>query len=721
MKHLQTIITLTASTLLLAGSVQGQVSEGGRPLSFVKSFKSAIQAVQMPPVDVEALLAQDAIEESKGIPFRFGYPLDVNYNLYNCGTWEELEYGGGIWRLEIRSPGAYSINLLYSRYRLPEGAGLHIYNEDRSMVIGSFTARNNKEHGKFASAPVRGDVCILEYFEPADVRGLGEITISRVVHAYKDIFDFNVTKSVMDFGGSGSCNNNVNCPEGDPWQDEKQSVALILTSGGYRLCSGALVNNTRQDGTPYFLTANHCLGSAESWVFMFNYESPNCDNIDGPTWYTVSGSTPLAGHASSDFALLLLDEQPPDSYFVYYAGWSNEDVASQSSTGIHHPRGDIKKISFDHDSVTSADYLETSGTTHWRVGQWEDGTTEPGSSGSPLFDQNHRIVGQLHGGYASCINITSDWYGKFAVSWDGGGTQYTRLKDWLDPESTGVAVLSGYDPLQSIIIRHTALPNTKDTVNDYEAVCFIRSNVDLVADSLFLDYEIASVWHRELLEPTGNLHEFRGVVPAQPPGTIISYYMLAMDVEGKADTTDIFSFEIEYSAAIWIVPESLHLVLEAGDSSSDVIMVENVGPIQLDYSLTYDSSEWLTLTKNAGSISSGEADTIICFFNSTELDAGLHSADIIIASNDPDSVDNPWIIPVALIVIEKLYICGDVNGDKTINILDTSYLINYIYKGGQVPEFPESADVNSSGNLNLLDVTYLINYLYKGGPEPVCP
>ena len=131
---------------------------------------------------------------------------------------------------------------------------------------------------------------------------------------------------------------------------------------------------------------------------MFNYESPNCANNDGPTWMTVQGSIKRANNAFSDFALLELLETPPDSYSVYYSGWSAINEAAQSSVGIHHPSGDIKKISFDYDALLSANYGTSGEPSHWRVIQWDDGTTEPGSSGSPLFDSlTHRIVGQLHG------------------------------------------------------------------------------------------------------------------------------------------------------------------------------------------------------------------------------------------------------------------------------------------------------------------------------------
>jgi len=437
-------------TLLFATVSYAQLSEGGTPRSFQQlSSWSLIDARVMAPVDVEAMLAQDDIEEQEGLPFRFGAPFDVNYGLQNSGEWQKLSDGSGIWRLRIVSEGAYSINLIYDNFYLPPGAKLYVYSEDREMTLGAFTDRNNKESGLFATAPVKGGDITVEYYEPSNVRGLGHFTITRVVHAYKDIFGFgNPDKA---YGSSGSCNVNINCPEGADWQLEKRAGAMVLLGNGTRWCSGSMVNNVREDETPYFLTANHCLNGEENWIIMFRYESPGCANEDGPTNYTVHGTTLRATNTYSDFALVELSEIPPVSYNIYYSGWSNVDVAASSAVGVHHPSGDIKKISFENDPLSSTTYLGTSGESHWRVTDWDVGTTEGGSSGSPLYDPNHKIVGQLHGGYASCTSQTSDWYGKFSDSWDYGGSASTRLRDWLDPDNTGATTLSGFDPFENPI------------------------------------------------------------------------------------------------------------------------------------------------------------------------------------------------------------------------------------------------------------------------------
>jgi len=134
-------------------------------------------------------------------------------------------------------------------------------------------------------------------------------------------------KKPADFGSSGPCEINVNCPSGYSWSDEKRSVALVITSNGTRWCSGSIMNNVRQDLTPYFLTADHCNdGFTAVWVIMFNYESPSCTNLDGPLNYTISGAKLKAGSSATDFCLVELNEAIPDSYYVHYSGWNAVDV-----------------------------------------------------------------------------------------------------------------------------------------------------------------------------------------------------------------------------------------------------------------------------------------------------------------------------------------------------------------------------------------------------------
>ncbi|MFC1572777.1 triple tyrosine motif-containing protein [Candidatus Eisenbacteria bacterium] len=427
-----------------------QIQAPGTPPSFTMPVSESVPSITMPRIDIDAYLVEDE-NADPDTPYRFGAPTDVAYDLDNSGGWTTFPEGGRIWRLRIVSEGAHSIGLLYASFYMPAGAELYLYNDSKTRLLGAFTSANNKNDGTFATMPLAGDAITLEYYEPAHVTGTGLLSISRVVHDYRNVFGERMDR---DFGDSGACNININCDNGAPWQTEKTGAVLILTAGLTRMCSGSLINNTSQDGTPYVLTADHCRTQGDpnpqTWVFVFNYESPGCPSQDGTTAQSISNSTVRAFNADSDFLLLQLSTSVPASYRVYFSGWNRVADAAMNSVCIHHPSGDVKKISFDNDSATSAAYPGCPANSHWKVGEWEKGTTEGGSSGAPLFDQEHRIVGQLHGGSAACNgdepNDQPDYFGKLALSWANGTNSAERLRDWLDPGSTGATELDGYDP-----------------------------------------------------------------------------------------------------------------------------------------------------------------------------------------------------------------------------------------------------------------------------------
>tara|TARA_Y100000996_G_scaffold192293_2_gene150531 strand:- start:3995 stop:6418 length:2424 start_codon:yes stop_codon:yes gene_type:complete len=429
----KTMLNFIRFNLLVLTICLAQVSTPSTPKSFYIDENIPLSTVTLPSFDVDQFLIEDD-NEMRSVdtkPYRFANPISVNLNMNNAGIWTELEDGSMVWMLEIESVGAFSLNIIYDIFDIPDGAEFFVYSDDMEMVLGAFTSFNHKPHGGFSTAPVKGDKIILEYNQPSNASFDGNISISTIAHDYRNVF-FNEERG---YGDSGSCNNNVACSVGDDWQDEIRSVAMILTSGGSRLCTGSLINNATQDLSPYFLTANHCLGGNNSWIFMFNYESPQCSNQNGPTNMTVSGSSLLASSSTSDVALLLLNETPPQDYNVHYAGWDVSGSTPSIPVGIHHPSGDIKKISFDYDNASNSG-------NYWDVDSWDDGTTEPGSSGSPLFDgQTHRIIGQLYGGVASCTNFGYDTYGKTSVSWNLG------LSDYLDPNNTGLSYIDGIDAI----------------------------------------------------------------------------------------------------------------------------------------------------------------------------------------------------------------------------------------------------------------------------------
>lgn len=456
-RYIILILALAAVPSLFA-----QINRGGEPYAFANSLDNPVEVV-MPAVDVEQYMLEDERNTDSKHPFRFGAELDTNLSLTNSGTWQQLPNGDRVWQLKVTCRGAKTLNFVFDRFVIPQGGRMFIYTPDRKYVTGAFTEQSNNPEHVFSTSLYPGQSVIMEYYEPQSVRGISEITLSTVIHGYRDIF-FKSEKG--NYGTSGSCNININCPEGANWQMEKRGVALIINRGSAH-CTGALINNTANDGTPYFLTANHCVSgygsSPSNFVFVFMHESATCNGTSGPTIYSVNYASLIATASNSDFALLKLNDTVPLSYNPLYLGWSRSTTAPTSMTCIHHPSGDLKKISHAG-AGSSSTYLDntTDDGTHWCVSRWLQGTTEGGSSGSPLFNQNHQIIGQLHGGDASCSDPQgSDYYGKFSYSWtnNNASSSSERLKDWLDPNNTGATTCPAYDPCTSSMDRDAVVSN----------------------------------------------------------------------------------------------------------------------------------------------------------------------------------------------------------------------------------------------------------------------
>ncbi len=409
----------------LAAAASAQIEHGGAPPSARLALRASVATRVLPLVDNAALLAEDELATKEG-PLRFAAVLPVDLGPSNSGTWEKLPSGDRVWRLRISSRRAHSILLSFERFQLPLGAELFVANDDRSVTRGAYTYLNHLEDGRFAIQPIPGDAVTLEYFEPAGVSFPGELRLNSVLHDYRGV----VTKG-GNVGNSGSCNVDVACPEGVGWEDQVRSVALVMAMNG-TLCSGFLVNNTLKDGTPFLLSAEHC-GNLTTAVYLFNWKRSVCGSgVPTAMNDSIAGATLLLKDPVLDFQLMRLSSQPPTNYGVFLAGWDRSGTVPTNTTTLHHPKGDVMKISLDNNPPLTP-------TTQWRIVRWEVGVTEPGSSGCPLFDPNHRAIGQLRAGAAVCGNPIDDFYTRMDAQW-------SLIAPFLDPIGTGQNTLNGLDP-----------------------------------------------------------------------------------------------------------------------------------------------------------------------------------------------------------------------------------------------------------------------------------
>ena len=423
---------------------------------------------QMPSLDMERIFREDMEDEIRGVPPRFGYAHSVNYNLENSGEWITLPNGDRLWRLTISSPGALAISLLYDKFWIPDGAKFWVYSTDHRHSIGAITSADNvgtRDNIRgFSTSLVYGDKITIEYFLPSYASEVGFISIVYVVHGYRYIHP-SIASTRTIFGGSDQhqrCLINVNCPDGASWRNEQNAVALIRM--GIRLCTGFLVNTTVRDGHPWFITANHCLvlnrddavtGNTDLsyWRFYWHWGSPGCANARPAVTQWTTGARLIANNPISDFALLDLrgagDPRRRPGITPFFLGWDRSGNSGTSGVGIHHPNGDIKKINFAYriqnlsNPVDWGDGRTNLPHTLWNA-TWERnrGLTMGGSSGSPLINNSHRVIGQLAGsprGQTCDIPNPTAAYGRFDVSWRGntGNTPHSdrrrRLDYWLAP------------------------------------------------------------------------------------------------------------------------------------------------------------------------------------------------------------------------------------------------------------------------------------------------
>ncbi len=494
----KSILFAALNFLLLACNVSyGQVSSSVTPPGFKFAPSGKLPVISMPAINVDSLLTEDAVnEQHKDRPYRFGYNHLVNYSPQNCGTWTNLPNGDRAWQLDVKTPGSYTINLAFSHFHIPIGAKLFVYSKDHQQILGGFTAENNTPDNFFSTDLINDDEAVIEYYEPAAVRGQSNFILFRITQGYKNFNNY-----LKAFGDAGSCIHNINCPQYADYATVKRAVVCIV-SGGNELCSGSLVNNTLNDGTPYILTANHCNqpGQDGAWVFRFNWESAGCANPPtNPSSQSISGCTVIAQSGVSDFLLVKMNSAPPQSYHPFYLGWNHDTVPATSVTCIHHPSGDIKKCTQANNPVTDTFYDAGNGTALvWQIGQWTDGVTEPGSSGSPLLDQNKRVVGQLYGGPSACGEIPAnlrDYYGRFCVSWDSGATAQTRLKDWLDPNNIDTLTNDGYDPFPPTDTLDLALtgivsPGDSTCTNDITPTITVQNLGSTAITSFTVKYHV---------------------------------------------------------------------------------------------------------------------------------------------------------------------------------------------------------------------------------------
>lgn len=433
-------------------------------------------------------LREEAIEtHSRGHALPFAVPHDEHaYSPLDSGVKIDLRDGRVGWRLRIESENAKSINL-GTRFDVPGSTRIYLLDGEGRTIYRALTSADNNWSGEFWTPIVPGNVMELyAEMDAGDWRAFEEgFAIFSVNLAFSDISGVAIDRD----GGerSAACMIDVECSQGDPWQSEINGVARI-TIGGSGLCSGAMLNNTAEDGIPYFMTANHCgphnnpAGTVAYWNFQNSFcrtpgSSQSGQNGNGSLSQFSSGMQLRMTYQPADFTLLRLNSTPPTSWNITYLGWNRGTSNFNDVIAIHHPNGDEKRISFSSPSPGFANIsIGGPNIATWSVNFSGGPGLQGGSSGSPCFDQNGHVRGTATAvnslNTSVVCNSQTGFYGRMNVAWTGGGTSSTRLSDWLDPLGTGQITLDALGSTPPPAPGPFSLLSPADGANDVDASVF---------------------------------------------------------------------------------------------------------------------------------------------------------------------------------------------------------------------------------------------------------
>ncbi len=484
------------------------------------------------PVSAEQLRQEDMERVKDGHPLRVAVPVAVDVRLDGQpGDWLALPDGERVWQRAIEADGAGGLLLTFDTLALPEGGVLYAYTSDRA-VLHRVTRADNPDGGPYALPRIMADEVILEYVQPAEGAAVGQPRIALPAVGYL----YRTRQQLQD---DLSCFINITCEEGDDWRLQAKGVVSFdielyaqdergQWGWGTYICSGSLINNVRQDGTPYLLTAHHCIDGYSERTFRtlrtYFFLDPPPDGTDcteelytNDFYQTLVGTELVADvpmYGGSDGALLRLTDDIPADWDVYYNGWDARGEAATSGVCIHHPDGMVKKISTYRSRLASARWSDEGGggavNASWGL-TWSPtrngySVTAGGSSGSPLFSQDGLIVGTLSGGESYCdYPYYPDIFGKFSYHWDQYPDSLQHFSRYLDPDNTGTLVLGGYAPQPQSSVDAPQAPATSEVFVADEGVV-IRRAADAPAAVSVYDLTGRPVWSgtmegRELLLP----------------------------------------------------------------------------------------------------------------------------------------------------------------------------------------------------------------------------
>ncbi len=485
------LLGLGAALLGVAGAAQAQGDGQGVLATFGPAPATEAKAPPRPPsedlgialdrgaglvvlnrLNNDALIDDDAANRRDEKVLRYGVGQDVPWN-DAAGVWYRVPEGAGggwLWVCDFTSPAALGMRLHLSDMNLPAGASVVCYDPGapQGSLVGPYSGRGLHDSGAMWAGSVFNEMVRVEVRLPGG-KGVQDavqpaalpLRIDAAQHFYRDLAQRRGPLEV------GACYNDVTCFPA--WANTARAAAGIgfIANNVSLYCSGTLLSSIGADQTPIWLTANHCLSTnadAQSSEIFWLFQSSAC-NAGAPALASVPRSavcTLLSTSAASDHTLLMIEGTIPGG--LIFAGWNPSLPPDGAAlTGIHHPDGSFKRISFGAKQTVGT--CSSFGPNHIRVNWAGPSVTEGGSSGSGIFrNDTQQLIGQLHGGPSACGNAPAnqfDCYGDFAVTHQAiapllaGGSD-----DALEPNNACAAALNlggvGQQAFSNLIVKSTS-------------------------------------------------------------------------------------------------------------------------------------------------------------------------------------------------------------------------------------------------------------------------
>ena len=433
--------------------------------------KANLKAAAVKPGSRNAALAS-----GKGRPLPVGFPRtlpDGERPLFLKGLhWEPVSEGGLAARIEVRSPGAAAIRLGVAMSATHPDVTLRFTGSDRpQQVFGPYPANKIAETKLYWSPVLEGESATLEIYLPPGVAPESvQLALPQLSHLVAAGATLRKAQPVDDIGRSGFCEVDMACVQ-NPSQallNQAKSVAkMLFTTGGHTyLCTGTVLNDSTMTFTPYFLTASHCIDSAEAASTINTYwffDAVACNSQAVPPYVLVAGGAMLLGRSVDyDWALVRLNSSPPGG--TYFSAWRAEVVPQLATISvIHHPMGDLKKFS----QGTAQPYTTFDDGSSFITAKYTQGSTEAGSSGSGLITFNttanyYEVRGGLFAGDALCsVPNGSDYYSRLDVA-------LPLLRQYLTPNAANPMAQAVVVEFYNAFLNHYFISANPAEINDLD-------------------------------------------------------------------------------------------------------------------------------------------------------------------------------------------------------------------------------------------------------------